>query len=77
MKKKALGILAASALAIAAIGAPVAADSDKAYGKTIKDACGASFGQLRQLSPHPVTPSKGAKNFANPAILAAHGCVVD
>ena len=64
MKMRALGIVAATALAVAAVGAPAAAASDKAYGKTIKDTCGASFGQLRQLSPHPVTPSKGAKNFA-------------
>jgi hypothetical protein len=77
MKKKAIATVAAAAFAIAALGAPVAADSHPAYGKTIKEACGASFGQLRQLSPHPVTPSKGAKSFANPAILAAHGCTLD
>ena len=67
--KRVLGISLAVAFAISTIAAPAMAGN--AYGKTIKDECGASFGQLRQLSPHPVTPSKGAKYFAE-VLLGAH-----
>jgi hypothetical protein len=65
MKKIAVMVGAAALLAIPATA------SAGGYGKTIKDECGASFGQLRQLSPHPVTPSKGAKYFVE-NVLASH-----
>ena len=68
MKKIAVVIGAAALLAI-----PATASAGDGYGKTIKDQCGASFGQLRQLSPHPVTPSSGAKSFVEtPGVLALH-----
>ena len=60
--KRTLGITLAVAFAISAVSAPAMAGNG--YGKQIKDQCGASFGQLRQASPHGVTPSKGAKYFA-------------
>lgn len=66
MKKIAAIVGAAALLAI-----PATASAGNGYGKTIKDECGASFGQLRQLSPHPVTPSSGAKSFVENA-LALH-----
>lgn len=66
MKKIALVISAAALLAI-----PATASAGNGYGKTIKDECDASFGQLRKASSHPVTPSKGAKYFAE-ELLAAH-----
>ena len=66
MKKVVLAIAASALLAI-----PATASAGNGYGKTIKDECGASFGQLRNLSPHPVTPSKGAKYFAE-ELLAVH-----
>jgi hypothetical protein len=66
MKKAILALAAAALLAV-----PATASADDGYGKTIKDECGASFGQLRNLSPHPVTPSKGAKYFAE-ELLSVH-----
>jgi hypothetical protein len=66
MKKIAAVIGAAALLAV-----PATASAGNGYGKTINDECGASFGQLRQLSPHPVTPSKGAKYFVE-NVLASH-----
>ena len=67
--KKTLGIALAAALAISAVSAPAMAGNG--YGKEIKDRCDASFGQLRKASPHPVTPSKGAKYFAT-TVLDVH-----
>jgi hypothetical protein len=68
--KKIAALVAAGALAMSAF-AGVASAHGNAYGKTIKDECGYSFGQLRQLSPHSVTPSKGAKYFVKNT-LASH-----
>ncbi len=67
--------LALLLLAPAAMAAP---------GKAIQDACGAPFGQLIVLfrtdelggvpgAAHP-NYAGGANAFANPAVLAAHGC---
>ena len=75
MKKKIVATVAATAFAIAAIGAPVAAG----YGKDIKDGCGASYGQLvaaARASGHVTGPVGGAANFINSGLAAAHGCDV-
>jgi hypothetical protein len=70
--KRVISAVAVSMFAIGAVAAPAAAMPDEyGYGKTIKDRCDASFGQLRQASPHPVTPSKGAKSFAE-TVLDVH-----
>jgi hypothetical protein len=50
-------------------------------GSEIREACGASFGQLVSAARSSGTSahgnySGGANAFANPAILAAHGCAV-
>ena len=71
--KRTFAAIAVGLFAVGAVAAPAAADGHFGYGKEIKDECGASFGQLRQLSPHPVTPSAGAKNFVmSPDGLAFH-----
>jgi hypothetical protein len=73
--RKIAALVAAGALSMSAF-AGVASAHGNAYGKTIKDECGYSFGQLRQLAKanpaHPsVTPSKGAKYFVQNT-LASH-----
>ena len=74
--KRVVAFAAAGALALSAFAgvAGAAPGNGNAYGKDIKDSCEASFGQLRQLSPHPVTPSSGAKNFATSANGVAFHC---
>jgi hypothetical protein len=71
-------IALAALLAVAMVGSASAGDkvgngngNGKSYGKLIKEECGISFGQLRKLAPHGVTPSKGAKHFVENA-LATH-----
>lgn len=66
-----------TALAVAALAAPSLA-SAQAPGQAIKSACGASFGQIVS-SFEPGLPlgqhaHGGAAAFADPAVLAAHGC---
>ncbi len=64
--KMAVAIAAAGAMALGGLAASASATTDvgQGYGSYIKENCGMSFGQLRQASPHPVTPSAGAKAFA-------------
>jgi hypothetical protein len=69
--------LVPAALSVAALALPSAAGAT-APGQAIKSACGAPFGQLVssaepgfQLGQH---ARGGAAAFADPAILAAHGC---
>jgi hypothetical protein len=69
--------LVPAALCVAALALPSAAGA-AAPGQAIKSACGTSFGQLVssaepgfQLGQH---AKGGAAAFADPAILAAHGC---
>ena len=64
--RMAIAIAAAGAMAFGGLAASASAATDvgQGYGSYIKESCGMSFGQLRQASPHPVTPSAGAKAFA-------------
>ena len=61
-----IAIAASGAMALGGFAASASATTDvgQGYGAYIKNACGMSFGQLRQAAPHPVTPSAGAKAFA-------------
>jgi hypothetical protein len=72
MKKIAVAF---SAVALLAIPATASA----APGQDIKDACGASFGQLVSAGKSSGDAAHqnyagGANAFSDPAILAAHGC---
>lgn len=72
MKKIAVAFGAAALLAIPAT-------ASAAPGKDIKDACGASFGQLVSAGKSSGDAAHqnyagGANAFSDPAILAAHGC---
>jgi hypothetical protein len=72
MKKIAVAFSAAALLAIPAT-------ASAAPGQDIKDACGASFGQLVSAGKSSGDAAHqnyagGANAFSNPAILAAHGC---
>jgi hypothetical protein len=72
MKKIAVALSAAALLAM-----PAAASA--APGQDIKDACGASFGQLVSAGKSSGDAAHqnyagGANAFSDPAILAAHGC---
>jgi len=72
--------LIVSAFAVATLAIGLAGPASAAPGQDIRNACGASFGQL-------IGPAKssgdafhasyagGAAAFSDPAILAAHGCV--
>jgi len=64
--KKTFGIIAASAFAIAAISAPVAAGAGDApaYGKNIKACFGGTYGQVKNEAwaiGHATPPAAGAK----------------
>lgn len=81
--KKTLGIVAASALAVAAFAAPVAAGQpahgESAFGAGIKYHCGAPYGQLvsaARQSGHIDGPVSGAKGFATGPLFAPH-CLTD
>ena len=57
----------------------LAGTAQAAPGADIKDACGVSFGQLVSSAKSSGTAAHrnyagGAAAFADPAILAAHGC---
>ena len=72
MKKTAVAFSAAALLAIPAT-------ASAAPGQDIKDACGASFGQLVSAGKSSGDAAHqnyagGANAFSDPAILAAHGC---
>jgi hypothetical protein len=72
MKKIAVAFSAAALLAIPAT-------ASAAPGQGIKDACGASFGQLVSAGKSSGDAAHqnyagGANAFSDPAILAAHGC---
>lgn len=74
MRRIVISAVAAGMLVLGAAGPASAAP-----GYDIKEACGASFGQL--IGPAKSSGSAahmnyagGAAAFANPAILAAHGC---
>jgi hypothetical protein len=69
--------IAATVAATALLALPAVAGA--APGQDIKDACGASFGQLISAAKSSGTAAHsnyagGANAFSNPAILAAHGC---
>jgi hypothetical protein len=76
--KKRLVVLAASVLMTTmALGGTASA----APGADIRDACGASFGTLVSAARSTGTAAHGnyaggAAAFAQPAVLAAHGCAV-
>jgi hypothetical protein len=66
--KKVIATSAAVALAISVFAAPAAAGNG--YGKTIKDECGASYGQLvsagkkaARAGGHPAFTPSGARGF--------------
>jgi hypothetical protein len=72
MKKIAVAFSAAALLAIPAT-------ASAAPGQDVKDACGASFGQLVSAGKSSGDAAHqnyagGANAFSDPAILAAHGC---
>jgi hypothetical protein len=72
MKKIAVALSAAALLAMPAT-------ASAAPGQDIKDACGASFGQLVSAGKSSGDAAHqnyagGANAFSDPAILAAHGC---
>ena len=74
--KKIQFMFAVAAVSLA-IGAATPANA--APGADIKNACGASFGQLISGARSTGTAvhgnyAGGAATFADPAILAAHGC---
>jgi hypothetical protein len=67
----------AAVVAIMTVG--VAGTASAAPGRDIRDACGASFGQLVSGARSAGTSvhgnyAGGAAAFADPAILVAHGC---
>ena len=67
------------ALTIVAASLGVTATASAAPGTDIKAACGASFGQLISAARSTGTAvhqnyAGGAAAFADPTILAAHGC---
>jgi len=66
-------------LAVVAGSLGIMGTASAAPGADIKAACGASFGQLISGAKSTGTAfhsnyAGGAKAFADPAILAAHGC---
>lgn len=70
-------IVALAATVVLVLSAPATALA--APGKDIKDACGASFGQLVSAGKSSGEAAHqnyagGAKAFSAPEILAAHGC---
>ena len=74
MKKKFVVALASALLMLGLAGTAQAAP-----GHDIKEACGASFGTLVSSAKSSGTAAHGnyaggAAAFADPAILAAHGC---
>ena len=67
------------ALTVVAACVGVTGTASAAPGTDIKGACGASFGQLISAAKSGGTAAHGnyaggAAAFADPAILAAHGC---
>jgi len=67
------------AVAVVSMTIGVAVPASAAPGSDIKNACGASFGQLISSARSTGTAvhgnyAGGAAAFADPAILAAHGC---
>ena len=67
------------ALAVVATSLGITSTASAAPGADIKAACGASFGQLISAAKSTGTAvhgnyAGGAAAFADPAILAAHGC---
>jgi len=67
------------ALAVVATSLGITSAASAAPGVDIKAACGASFGQLISAAKSTGTAAHGnyaggAAAFADPAILAAHGC---
>jgi hypothetical protein len=67
------------AVTIVAASLGVAGTASAAPGTDIKNACGATFGQLISGAKSTGTAvhgnyAGGAAAFADPAILAAHGC---
>jgi hypothetical protein len=69
--------IAATTVAAVLLALPAAAGA--APGQDIKQACGASFGQLISAAKSTGTAvhgnyAGGANAFSDPAILAAHGC---
>lgn len=76
MKKRLILMTASAMLMLGLTGTAQAAP-----GADIKAACGASFGALVSSAKSSGTSAHwnyagGANAFANPAILAAHGCTV-
>ena len=76
MKKRLILTIASAVLMLGLTGTAQAAP-----GADIKAACGASFGALVSSAKSAGTSAHGnyaggANAFANPAILAAHGCAV-
>ncbi len=74
--KKTLAALGASVL-IFGFSAGTAHAAGNGYGKTIKDGCGASYGQLVSMaraSGHVEGSVGGAMNFVESGLADAHGC---
>jgi hypothetical protein len=74
MKKRVILLVACTAMTLG-----LAAPASAAPGVDIRNACGASFGQLISGARSTGTAAHsnyagGAAAFADPAILAAHGC---
>jgi hypothetical protein len=74
--KKRLLVMATTVLMTMTVGAGIAS---AAPGADIRSACGASFGQLVGPARSSGTAAHtnyagGAAAFADPAVLAAHGC---
>jgi hypothetical protein len=78
--RKTAAVALAALLSVAMVGSASAGNkagydhkgNGKGYGKLIKKECGVSFGQLRKMAPHPVTPSKGARYFVESGELYEH-----
>jgi hypothetical protein len=74
MRKRVIVTIASAVMMLGLAGTAQAAP-----GKDIKEACGASFGALVSSAKSTGTAAHanyagGAAAFADPAILAAHGC---
>jgi hypothetical protein len=78
--RKTAAVALAALLSVAMVGSASAGNkagydhkgNGKGYGKLIKKECGVSFGQLRKMAPHPVTPSKSARYFVESGELYEH-----
>jgi hypothetical protein len=74
MRKRLIVLAATIVMTMALPGTAMAG-----YGKTIKDGCGASYGQLvstARASGHVTGSVGGAANFVTSGLAAAHGCNV-